>query len=151
MHASPPPVQVTLARSRLERVWVAALALSTALVAFALPLDARLCGLLACCPVAWALLRLRGVRRVSCVCLGLDRRVRLAMSDGAVVDGRVLAASYVGAAVTTVVWRGQGSHVARAFWLVGDMLPCDDFRRLRVALRYGQSRAAHDASARSHA
>jgi len=151
MHVSPPPVQVTLVSSRIERAWVVALALSTALVALALPLDAGLRGLLSCSPLAWALWRLRTARRVACVCVGIDRRVRVAMSDGAVVEGGVLAASYVGSAVATIVWRRQGSHVARAFWLVGDMLPRDDFRRLRVALRYGQSAAAHDASARNHA
>jgi len=151
MHLSPPPVQVTLSPSRIERAWVVALALSTALVAFALPLDAWLRGLLSCLPLVWALWRLRTARRVACVAVGLDRRIRVAMSDGAVVEGCVLSASYVGAAVTTIVWRRQGARVARAFWLVGDMLPRDDFRRLRVALRYGQSAAAHDASPRNHA
>jgi len=151
MHVSPPPVQVTLAPSRIERAWVVGLALSTAFVAFALPLDAWLRGVLSCSPFAWALWRLRTARRVACVSVGLDRRVHVAMADGAVVEGRVLSASYVGAAVTTIVWRRQGSRVARALWLVGDMLPRADFRRLRVALRYGQSAAAHDASARNHA
>jgi len=151
MHVAPPPVRVNLAASRVERAWVAGLALSTAFLALALPLDAWLRGLLACLPIGWALFRFRDTQRALRVCVGLDRGLRVELSDGAVVEAQIVPASYVGAAVTTIVWRRRGSRVAHAFWLVSDMLPCEDFRRLRVALRYGESVAAHDASSRSHA
>ena len=150
MHALPPPVRVTLTASRLERAWVVGLAFATAIVALMLPVEAWLRGALAGAPLAWALVRLRVDRRAVCICVGLDRVLRLETSDGRVLEGRVSPASYVGAAVTTIAWQPDGFRVPRAFWILGDMLPREDFRRLRVALRYGQSGAEQDAP-RSHA
>jgi hypothetical protein len=48
------------------------------------------------------------------------------------------------------VWRPDRSRFSRAEFILPDMLPADDFRRLRVLLRYGRNDDAHGAPA-SHA
>ena len=37
------------------------------------------------------------------------------------------------------MWRPDGARWSRAILIVPDMLPPDDFRRLRVMLRYARS------------
>ena len=56
-----------------------------------------------------------------------------------ILSGRVRDASYVGAIVTTLTWRSKGALCARSVLILPDMLPAEDFRRLRVLLRYGRS------------
>jgi len=41
--------------------------------------------------------------------------------------------------LSTLVWRPFGRWRSRAILLLPDMLPPQDFRRLRVLLRYGRS------------
>jgi hypothetical protein len=62
----------------------------------------------------------------------------------------VRASSYVGARITTIVWRPDGAWRSRAEFILPDMLPAGDFRQLRVLMRYGRSDAAQGAPA-SHA
>jgi hypothetical protein len=59
----------------------------------------------------------------------------------------VRAATYVGAWVTTIVWRPDGARWSRAILVLPDMLPAEDFRRLRVMLRYARSGDAQEAPA----
>src|SRR5512143_2831469 len=73
--------------------------------------------------------------------VGLDRRLSVTARDGRSRDGKILDASYVGARVTTIVWRADATPwylPARAILILPDSLPSDDFRRLRVVLRYGR-------------
>ena len=76
--------------------------------------------------------------------------VRAVTAGGRVHRGRVLPASYVGSRMTTLVWRADGDRLARAECLSSDSLPVEDFRRLRVQLRYGRSEDSDGAPA-SHA
>jgi hypothetical protein len=43
------------------------------------------------------------------------------------------------AALTSIVWRPDGARWSRSILVLPDMLPPDDFRRLRVMLRYARS------------
>jgi hypothetical protein len=79
-----------------------------------------------------------------------DLTVVVVSGDGTARAGRVHRDSYVGARLTTIVWRPYGRWRTRAIVLLPDMLPPDAFRRLRVLLRYGRSDVAHGAPA-SHA
>jgi hypothetical protein len=73
--------------------------------------------------------------------VGHDRRLTASARDGRTLDGSILDDSYVGARVTTIVWRPD-----RAAWyaptstilVLPDTLPAEDFRRLRVLMRYGR-------------
>jgi hypothetical protein len=81
------------------------------------------------------------------VFVGDNRRLTVSDRNGRVSDGDIVDASYVGATITTIVWRADHApwwRPARTILILPDMLPADDFRRLRVLLRYGlpETRAA---------
>jgi len=54
-------------------------------------------------------------------------------------QGVVQPESYVGALLTTVVLRPDGARRSRAIAIWPDTIPADEFRRLRVLLRHGES------------
>jgi hypothetical protein len=94
---------------------------------------------------AWAVDRIsvvalrRGPRAVRGFELRGDLTLTVLTGDGMACAGRVHRDSYVGARLSTIVWRPYGRWRSRAILLLPDMLPADDFRRLRVLLRYGRS------------
>lgn len=141
----PPPVRVSPAPSIAAATLVALLALATCVIIFALPIDAAIAGLLAFAVGVWAIDRIhvvalrRGPRAVRRLELRGDLTVVVATGDGTACAGRVHRDSYVGARLSTIVWQPYGRWRRRAILLLPDMLPADDFRRLRVLLRYGRS------------
>ena len=73
--------------------------------------------------------------------IGIDRRITVTDRRGRSKSGPILDDSYVGAAVTTIVWRADDDRwwrPARSMLILPDSLPPEDFRRLRVVLRYGR-------------
>ena len=73
--------------------------------------------------------------------VGIDRRIAVTDRDGRSREGVILDDSYVGPCLTTIVWRWDGMpwwRPARAIVVLPDTLAADEFRRLRVALRYGR-------------
>ena len=80
----------------------------------------------------------RGVPAI--VHVGLDRTISVTDRNGRSRAGRILDDSYVGSALTTIVWRPDGDpwwRPARTLLVVPDSLTPEEFRRLRVVLRYG--------------
>jgi hypothetical protein len=73
------------------------------------------------------------------VMLSSDAVVVVRRRDGRLEAGHVRAASFVHPWFTSIVWRPDGARFARSVPLLPDMLGVDDFRRLRVLLRYGRS------------
>ena len=152
----PPAVHVQLAPSRLAVAWIVGVALAACAVLCTLPFDPALIGLAVLAIAVWAGDRVvvialrRGPRAITGLWLTGDRMVVVRTGLGALVAGHVRAASYVGARVTTIVWRPDDARLSRAEWILPDMLPADDFRRLRVLLRYGRSDVAQGSPA-SHA
>ena len=123
---------MTLARSRLARGFVGVAAAATMALAFALPLGGEVRALIA----AWAaiaalhaLYRLRASRN-----LELDPAGAIVV-DG--VEGRVCEGSFVAPWLVVVRWRPEGSWKDRNLLVAPDMLGADEFRRLRVLLRWG--------------
>jgi hypothetical protein len=84
----------------------------------------------------WAL----RISRRSIVAIELcgDAQVTLTERGGRRIEGRVGADSYVGASLTTLVVRRKGAFGSRATAILPDMLPGEDFRRLRVLLRLAE-------------
>ena len=74
--------------------------------------------------------------------VGVDRRIAVITADGRACDGDILADSYVGHRLTTIVWLPDGARRARTLMVAADTFAADDFRRLRVALRYGRAAGA---------
>jgi hypothetical protein len=73
--------------------------------------------------------------------VGLDRRITVTDGCGRSHPGAILEDSYVGSALTTIVWRADGDRwwrPARVLLVVPDSLSPDEFRHLRVVLRYGR-------------
>ena len=80
-------------------------------------------------------------RNAAIVHIGIDRSITVTDRTGRSHAGAILDDSYVGSALTTVVWHADGDRwwrPARTMLFVADSLPPDDFRRLRVVLRYGR-------------
>jgi len=90
---------------------------------------------------AVALRRVAGRASLASLQIGLDRRILITTRGGQQREGEVLADSYVGSRVTTIVWRPDGARIARTVLILADTLPADDFRQLRVVLRYSRSPA----------
>ena len=81
---------------------------------------------------------------------GADRRIVVRDRKGRLRDGSILDDSYVGAWLTTVVWRADGDsrwRPARTILVLPDTFARDDYRRLRVVLRYGRPAAGGETNA----
>jgi toxin CptA len=125
-------VEATLAPSPLARAFVGLAAAATLTLAWALPVAAELRML----AVAWvaivslhALGRLRRPRA-----LALDRAGAMCV-DG--VSGRVRDGSFVAPWLTVLRWRPDGARLDRALLVAPDTLAAEEFRRLRVLLKFG--------------
>ena len=73
--------------------------------------------------------------------VGHDRRITATGRDGHSRDGAILDDTYVGASVAAIVWRPDRARrfaLTQTILILPDMLPADEFRRLRVLLRYGR-------------
>jgi hypothetical protein len=92
----------------------------------------------------WALLQCRvhawqaSPRAVVEVMLSSDAVVVVRYRDGRLVAGHVRSATFVHPWFTSIVWRPDGKWRSRSVPLLPDMMGLDDFRRLRVLLRYGR-------------
>src|SRR4029453_11093401 len=139
----PAPLETSLSPSRLARAWIIVLAISTLALTFTLPVELWVCAVAALPLAAWAALLVRGLRVGHHAARRLridgDHMLSLTSSDGRTLRGRILPSTYVGARLTALVWRPEGRRFARAECVLPDMLPPDEFRRLRVLLRYGRS------------
>jgi hypothetical protein len=152
----PPPVRVALAPSPVASVSLALLAIGTCFVVTTLPLPWLT---LACASTAIVLWGIDAVLVVGLRCgpravrgfeLRGDLTIVVTSGDGMACAGRVHVDSYVGARLSTIVWRPFGRWRARTIVLLPDMLPAVEFRRLRVLLRYARSDVAQGTPA-SHA
>jgi len=152
----PPPVRVALAPSLVASTLIAVLGCATCVVVTTLPLDVPLLAFAVVAIVAWAADRVRvvalrvGPRAVTSFELRGDLTVIVVNGEGHACAGRVQRDSYVGARLSTIVWRPFGRRRLRTILILPDMLSAADFRRLRVLLRYGRSDVAQGAPA-SHA
>ena len=149
----PPSVHVVLSASRIAGTGIGLLTVATIALTISLPLQPLVQMAIIAAVVAWAGWSFhvhalhRGRFAVTEVRLAPDLILVACMGDGRLVAGHVRAATYVGAWITTIVWRPDGWHWSRAVLVLPDMLPAEDFRRLRVMLRYARSGEAQAAPA----
>ena len=88
--------------------------------------------------------RCSGRRVPALIHVGADRRIAVTDRRGRTRDGAILDDSFVSARLATIVWRTDNARwwqPAATIVVLADMLPADDFRRLRVLLRYGRPAA----------
>ena len=125
-------VEATLGRSKRAEGFVAAWALATAVLvgALPLPLESHALGL------AWigyvSLAALRRVRPGLRLRIDSGGAIEVGQATGAVRDG-----SFVAPWLAVVRWRPVGAWKDRSLLVAPDMLGADEFRRLRVLLRWG--------------
>lgn len=79
---------------------------------------------------------------VLAIVLDANRHIAVIERSGRRSEGEVQSDSYVGALLTTIVWRGAGKRRSHAIAILADMLPAEDFRKLRVLLRLGQPKTS---------
>jgi hypothetical protein len=141
----PPSVRVELAPSRIACAGIVAGALFTIGVIAWLPFDPAVIAFAIFAVVVWAGDRIvviamrRGPRAVRALTLTGDRMIVVRTGDARLTAGFVRASTYVGARVASIVWQPDGALRSRAILVLTDMLPAEDFRRLRVLLRYSRS------------
>jgi hypothetical protein len=125
-------VEVVLARSRRSEGFVAVGALATAILLAALPLEPGLqvagLGWIAL-SASHALGRLRPGLRVR---VEEGGAIEVGGTAGTVRDG-----SFVAPWLAVIRWRPRGAWRDRRLLVAPDMLGAEDFRRLRVLLRWG--------------
>jgi len=154
MVALPPAVIVTLRASRCAGIALGVLATGTTGVVLALPMPLSCQAGLILVLVAWTMWQFQcialrsGAGAVSEIRVVANRLIAVRYGTRPLVAGHVRGASYVGAHLTTIVWRPDGARRSRTVLILPDMLPEDDFRRLRVLLRYGRGNDAPRVAAR---
>jgi hypothetical protein len=89
----------------------------------------------------WAVALRRRQRAVREIKLEGDRSLVVVHVSGATSTGYLRKALHVGADLTTLVWRANGQRWSRSILILPDMLPADDFRRLRLLMRHSRSDA----------
>ena len=144
----PPPRLALFPRpSRLGVALVLSTHAATAALAvwLPLPLAARLAALAAIVLAgACSVRKVAGPGRPRSIRIGIDRRIAVITRGGREANGEILDDCYVGPRLATIVWRPDGARRARTLLVLSDTLAADDFRRLRVALRYSRAAAAAD-------
>lgn len=140
-----PSLRLELRRSRLAATLILASYTATAVLLLSLPLPAGAAiagggGIIVAC--ALALGQATGRNAPAMLRLGVDRRIVVITRNARTCHGEILADSFVGHRLTTIVWRPDGARRARTLMIMSDTLTADDFRRLRVALRYGRAIAS---------
>jgi hypothetical protein len=149
----PPSVHVVLAPSRVAGTGIGLLGAASVALTICLPLHPLLQMALIAAIVAWTGWSFhvdalhRGRFAVTEVRLAPDLILVACMGNGCLVAGHVRASTYVGTWITTIVWRPDGWRWSRAILILPDMLPAEDFRRLRVMLRYARSGDMQDVPA----
>jgi len=136
-------LEVALAPSRLAAAGLALMALATLAVVAVTPGPAAL-RILAATWVACAGLEAlhtialhRGERGVRSMRLGRAGEIEIRAGTGGQRSGVVRDRSFVAPWLTIIRWRPRGAWIDRTLLILPDMLPREDFRRLRVLLRWG--------------
>jgi len=130
--------------SRIACAAILAVCLATATLVAVLRLPAAValgCAAIVVSVLVSSLWRCTGRGVAALLHVGIDRRLAVTDRTGRSREGAILDASYVGPSLTTIVWRADGDRwwrPARTMLLLADSLPPDEFRRLRVVLRYGR-------------
>jgi hypothetical protein len=149
----PPVVHVSLGPSRTAGAAIGVATLATLVVVLHLPVAPWQHGAICAVVLAWAWVAFErtAVRSTPDAVVQLRLAANLLIvvtrGDGRLVAGHVRSRTCVTASLTSIVWRPDGARWSRSILVLPDMLPPDDFRRLRVMLRYARSGLAQSAPA----
>ena len=147
----PPILHVSVGPSRIAGAAISTMTLATLVVVLQFPLAPWQHAVICAIVLAWAWVAFErlAVRATPDAIVQLrlapDLLIVVTRGDGRLVGGHVRSSTCVSAAMTSIVWRPDGARWSRAILVVPDMLPADEFRRLRVMLRYARSGRTQDA------
>ena len=136
-------VRATLGASRAAAAALAVMALSTAGLLVAIPGPAAMRILIATAVLCAGIEAIhsvalrRGARGVRAALVRRSREIEVDFADGQRRHGVLRDGSFVAPWLTLVRWRPEGARFDRSIVVVPGMLPEEDFRRLRVLLRWG--------------
>ena len=142
---STPILHITLQSSRIAAASIGAATVATAAMLALLPGEPWLRAVAVVLTGACGIHALRraagsGMRRsIAAIELAADRRAIMTDRSGLSIEGVVQPQSYVGATLTTLVLRPGGARRSRALAIWPDTMSTEEFRRLRVLLRHGDS------------
>ena len=149
----PPVVHVSLGPSRSAGAAIGIATLATLVIVLLLPLENWQHGAACAVVLAWAWVAFERIAVRSTpdaivqLRLAPNLLIVVTRGDGRLVAGHVRSSTCVSATLTSIVWRADGARWSRSILVLPDMLPPDDFRRLRVMLRYARSGFAQEAPA----
>ena len=149
----PPIVHVSLGPSRSAGAAIGVAALATLVVILLLPLEPWQHGAACAVVLAWAWVAFERIAvratpdAVVQLRLAPNLLIVVTRGDGRLIAGHVRSATCVSATLTSIVWRPDGARRSRSILVLRDMLPPDDFRRLRVMLRYARNGLEQEAPA----
>jgi len=124
-------LSTNLQRSRLLPLWVALAAAATLALVAASPLPLAGTLLLATWTACVAIDAVRRSRQSRELALAGDGSLTVDARPGVVREG-----CFVAPWLTVIRWRPAGARFDHTLLVLPDMLPADDFRRLRVLLRW---------------
>jgi len=141
-----PPVQLRVfpRPSRVAAVLIVSLAAASFGAVVSLPTPIAVDAIVAAVLFGWAHHQFRlhvtrtSPRAVIEILLSSDAVIVVRRRDGRLMAGHVRSATFVHPWFTSIVWRPDRARWSRSIPLAPDMLGIDDFRRLRVLLRYGR-------------
>ena len=150
---TPPRLRLEPRRSRIGCIFLALACAMTSILLGVLPLFAAVVSagaIFILTVLAHVLSRSAGRGVPSLIQLGVDRRITVTDRSGHSSAGTIRDDSYVGAWLTTIVWCADGErwwHPAHTILVLPDTLSREEFRRLRVVLRYGRPIGAEKTNA----
>jgi hypothetical protein len=122
--------------SGVGAVLLASAAIATLAVVAATPFTPGLRAAFAALVVGLACRARRSMTRVRAMRLDPAGTMEVWSLDGALASGSVRDGSFVSPWLTLVRWRPRGARIDRTVLILPDMAKPEDFRRLRVALRW---------------
>jgi toxin CptA len=96
---------------------------------------------------AWGGAMLRGSRSILSIELDRERRISVQSRAGGWQEATLLGTTYVSPALTILNVRVRGERLARHVVVLPDSMPSEDFRQLRVLLRWSRKPADAGAAA----
>jgi hypothetical protein len=136
-------LEIALAPSRVAAMCLASMVLATLVVIAVTPGSAAIRILAATWIACGALEALhtvalhRGGRGARAIHVSRSGAIEVLTGAGGLRSGELRDGSFVAPWLTIIRWRPHGARFDRSILLLPDMLPSDDFRRMRVMLRWG--------------
>ncbi|MEO8847407.1 MAG: hypothetical protein ABI440_02075 [Casimicrobiaceae bacterium] len=134
----PPPLRVDLTRSALRLYFIGIACAVTLAVVWSVPLAAGLRAWLSLLVVAVSA-RAWGAKTPAALVLRLDGTLAILGHDGSSIETVIGNGGYLSSVFTSIVCVPLGCRRQRVIAILPDMLAPEDFRRLRVRMRYTRS------------